>query len=118
MRLSPIQKVAIVFALMFAFDATMILYAIADNGQQPPRPNVAEARIAALERQVAQQDQTLVLMQLMLGQLRQDLEEVRKELGVEEGLPTRVDIRPVEHRFSLVVENVVHLGCELHELGE
>lgn len=100
MRLSPIKKVAFVFALMFAFDVMMILYAIADNGQQPPRPNVAvvelaalvgevtgrraerskdrEARIAALERQVAQQDQSLVLMQLMLGQLRQDLEEVRK----------------------------------------
>jgi uncharacterized coiled-coil protein SlyX len=81
MRLSSVARAVLAYAVMsgvgFVF---LVLSAIADNGEQPqpPRENVADGRIAALERQVAQQDQTLVLMRLMLGQVRQDLEEVRK----------------------------------------
>ena len=78
MRLSPVENAVI--AVIIAAIGTLAVVAVADNGDQPqpPRQNVADARIAALERQVAQQDQTLVLMRLMLGQVRQDLEEVRK----------------------------------------
>lgn len=78
MRLSPIENVVV--AICIGALATLTVVAVADNGDQlqPPRQNITDARIAALERQVAQQDQTLVLMRFMLGQMRQDLEEVRK----------------------------------------
>ena len=81
MRLSPVVKAALACAVMIVVGcAVLVVAAGAENGRQPqpPRPNDAEARITSLEQQVAQQDQTLVLMRLMLGQMRVDLEEVRK----------------------------------------
>ncbi len=78
MRFSSIEKA--VFALMFALMAILAVPVVVDYGKkpQPPRPDFTELRIAALERQIAEQDQALVLMRLMLGQMRVNLEEVRE----------------------------------------